>query len=91
MVRAETLPGASFRLVVARTCFTGFYYIYFFPSLLYHLLRLRPGVVYCYEEAHTLMGALVLLLRRLFLPRTRVLLYAAQNLKKQYPLPFRLF
>ncbi|HEX8600702.1 MAG TPA: glycosyltransferase family 4 protein [Chloroflexia bacterium] len=91
MVRAETLPGASFRVIVARTVFTGFYYIYFFPSLIYHLLRLRPDIVYCYEEAHTLMGALVLLLRRLFMPRTRVLLYAAQNIKKKYPLPFRLF
>ncbi|HEX8219985.1 MAG TPA: glycosyltransferase family 4 protein [Chloroflexia bacterium] len=91
MVRAETLPGASFRVIVARTAFTGLYYIYFFPTLLYHLLRLRPDIIYCYEEAHTLMGALTLLLRRLFLPRTRVLLYAAQNIKKRYPLPFRLF
>ncbi len=91
MVRAETLPGARFGVIVARTVFTGFYYIYFFPSLIYHLLRLRPDIVYCYEEAHTLMGALVLLLRRLFMPRTRVLLYAAQNIKKKYPLPFRLF
>ena len=32
-----------------------------------------------------------LLLRRLFMPRTRVILYAAQNIKKQYPVPFRLF
>lgn len=91
MVRAERLPGARFRLVVARTVFTGFYYIYFFPSLVFHLLRLRPHIIYCYEEAHTLMGALVLLLRRLFMPRTRVLLYAAQNIKKKYPIPFRLF
>ncbi|HEY0071333.1 MAG TPA: glycosyltransferase family 4 protein [Chloroflexia bacterium] len=91
MVRAETLPDARFGLVVARTMFTGFYYIYFFPSLLYHLLRLRPDIIYCYEEAHTLMGALVLLLRRRFMPRARVFLYAAQNIKKKYPFPFRLF
>lgn len=91
MVHTEKLPDARFRTIVARTAFTGMYYIYFFPSLLYHLLRLRPDIVYCYEEAHTLMGALVLLLRRFFMPRTRVLLYAAQNIKKKYPLPFRLF
>lgn len=91
MVRAETLPAAGFRYIVARTIFTGYYYVYFFPSLLYHLLRLRPDVIYCYEEAHTFVAALVLLLRRLFLPRSRVLLYAAQNVEKRYPLPFRLF
>lgn len=91
MVQAEALPDARFRYIVARTIFTGYYYIYFFPSLLYHLLRLRPDVIYCYEEAHTFMAALVLLLRRLFLPRSRVLLYAAQNVEKRYPLPFRLF
>ena len=90
MVHAETLPGACFRTIVGRTAFTGFYYIYFFPSLLYHLLRLRQDIIYCYEEAHTLMGALVLLLRRLFMPESRVILYAAQNIKKKYPLPFRL-
>lgn len=91
MVRAEILPGAGFRLIVAHTLFTGYYYIYFFPSLLYSLLRLRPDVIYCYEEAHTFMAALVLLLRRVFFPRSQVILYAAQNIKKQYPLPFRLF
>ncbi len=91
IVWAETLPDARFRFIVARTLFTGYYYIYFFPGLLYHLLRIRPDVIYCYEEAHTLMAAIVLFLRRLFLPRSRVLLYAAQNIEKRYPLPFRLF
>lgn len=91
MVEAETLPGARFRYIVARTFFTGYYYIYFFPGLLLYLLRTRPHIIYCYEEAHTFMAALVLLLRRLFLPRSRVLLYAAQNVKKKYPVPFRYF
>ena len=94
MVKAERGEGAkdgSYRLITARTLFTGLYYVYFYPSLLFHLLRLRPDIIYCYEEAHTLIGAMTLLLRRLFLPRSKVLLYAAQNIKKQYPLPFRLF
>jgi glycosyltransferase involved in cell wall biosynthesis len=91
MVHAEGPLSYSYRLIKARTLFTGFYYVYFFPSLLYHLLRYRPHVIYCYEEAHTFMSACVLLLRRIFMPRTRVLLYAAQNIKKRYPFPFRLF
>jgi glycosyltransferase involved in cell wall biosynthesis len=90
-VHAEGPISGNYRLIKARTLFTGFYYVYFFPSLLYHLLRYRPNIVYCYEEAHTLMAAAVLLMRRVFMPRTRVLLYAAQNIKKCYPLPFRLF
>ncbi|MBF6614109.1 MAG: glycosyltransferase [Chloroflexi bacterium] len=91
MVSAEDPGNVSYRLVKARTLFTGFYYIYFFPSLLYQLWRYRPDIIYCYEEAHTFMAVFVLTLRRLFLPESRVLLYAAQNIKKRYPLPFRLF
>jgi glycosyltransferase involved in cell wall biosynthesis len=91
MVRAEDPAIPNFRLVKARTLFTGFYYIYFFPSLLFQLLRYRPDIIYCYEEAHTLMAACVLAFRRLFLPRSVVLLYAAQNIVKRYPIPFRLF
>ena len=95
MVRAEPdcagdeAPG--YRVIEAHTLFTGFYFIYLFPSLLYHLLRYRPKIIYCYEESHTLISTLVLLVRRTFLPDSKVLLYAAQNIKKRYPLPFRLF
>lgn len=94
MVEAEpeeqgtSLP--NYRVIAARTLFTGLYYIYLYPSLLYQLLKYRPNIIYCYEEPHTSISALVLLLRRLFLPRSKVLLYAAQNIKKKYPLPFRL-
>jgi glycosyltransferase involved in cell wall biosynthesis len=91
MVRAEDPAVSNFHLIKARTVFTGLYYMYFYPGLLYHLLRQRPDVIYCYEEAHSFLAACTLLLRRLFLPRSRVLLYAAQNIKKRYPLPFRLF
>ncbi len=91
MVEAEPSYAESYRVIMARTLFTGLYYIYLFPSLLYQLLRYRPDIIYCYEEAHTLIAASVLFLRRIFLPESRVLLYAAQNIKKRYPLPFRLF
>ncbi len=90
-VHAEDPGDRDYRLVKATTLFTGFYYIYFFPSLLYQLLRYRPDVIYCYEEAHTLLAACLLVLRLIFLPHSQVLLYAAQNIKKRYPLPFRLF
>jgi glycosyltransferase involved in cell wall biosynthesis len=91
MVHAEPSDDSGYRLVTARTIFTGFYYVYIFPSLLYQLLRYRPDIIYCYEEAHTLIAACVLFLRRIFLPKSKVLLYAAQNIKKRYPIPFRLF
>jgi glycosyltransferase involved in cell wall biosynthesis len=90
MVTAERMDG-PYRHIAACTLFTGFYYVYFFPSLLFHLLRLKPDVIYLYEEAHTLIGAMVLLMRRLFLRRSKVLLYAAQNIKKRYPPPFTMF
>jgi len=91
MVHAEPSDDSGYRLVTAHTVFTGLYYLYIFPSLLYQLLRYRPDIIYCYEEAHTLIAACVLFLRRIFLPESKVLLYAAQNIKKRYPIPFRLF
>ena len=91
MVRAEGPVSDTYQLIRASTLFTGFYYVYLFPSLLYHLLRYRPHIIYCYNEAHTLLAACCLLARRIFLPKSRVLLYAAQNIKKRYPFPFRLF
>ncbi|MGA7730591.1 MAG: glycosyltransferase [Chloroflexia bacterium] len=95
MVHAESDPpevaaASNYRHITARTLFTGFYYIYLFPSLLYQLLKYRPQIIYCYEEAHTLIAALTLLFRRIFLPDSKVLLYAAQNIKKRYPFLFRL-
>ncbi|HEX9988179.1 MAG TPA: glycosyltransferase family 4 protein [Chloroflexia bacterium] len=91
MVHAERPSSGNYRLIRARTIFTGFYYVYFFPGLFYHLLRAKPDVIYCYEEAHTLLSALILAFRHLFMPDAHLLLYAAQNIKKRYPLPFRLF
>jgi glycosyltransferase involved in cell wall biosynthesis len=91
MVNAEPPPAHDYRVVTARTLFTGLYYIYLYPGLLYQLLRSHPDVIYCYEEPHTLIAACVLLLRRLFLPNSKVILYAAQNIKKRYPPPFSLF
>ena len=83
-------PGVTIH--PARTWFTGFYYIYLFPGLLGTLLRLRPDVLHVYEEAHSLLPALILLLRpwleRLWGRRVPVILYAAQNVVKPYPWPF---
>lgn len=84
-------PGSGYRVLTGWTTLTGLYYLYYFPGLVFRLLRMRPDVVYCYEEAHTLLAAAVLLILRLFMPRTRVLLYAAQNIVKRYPWPFRMF
>ncbi|HET9494372.1 MAG TPA: glycosyltransferase family 4 protein [Chloroflexia bacterium] len=92
MVHSEpSPPGSGYRVLNGRTTLTGLYYLYYYPGLLSRLRRMRPDIVYCYEEAHTLLAAAVLLIRRLFLPRTRVLLYAAQNIVKRYPWPFRMF
>jgi glycosyltransferase involved in cell wall biosynthesis len=84
-------PGVTIH--PARTWFTGWYYIYLFPGLLITLLRLRPDVLHVYEEAHSLLPALILLLRpllaRLWRRPVPVILYAAQNIVKRYPWPFR--
>jgi glycosyltransferase involved in cell wall biosynthesis len=92
MVHSEpSPPGSGYRVLNGWTTLTGLYYLYYYPGLLFRLRRLRPDIVYCYEEAHTMLAAAVLLIRRVFMPRTKVLLYAAQNIVKRYPWPFRMF
>jgi glycosyltransferase involved in cell wall biosynthesis len=44
-----------------------------------------------HEEPCSLAAAEVRLLRRVFQPRSKLLLYSAQNIHKRYPLPFRHF
>jgi glycosyltransferase involved in cell wall biosynthesis len=44
-----------------------------------------------HEEPFSLAAAELRLLRRVFQPRSKLLLYSAQNIPKRYPLPFRRF
>ena len=84
-------PGVTIH--PGRTWLTGRYYLYLFPNLLSVLWRVRPDVLHVYEEAHSLLPALVLLVRpwlaRLWGRPLPVILYAAQNVVKRYPWPFR--
>ncbi len=95
MVRLERRSAPDYAIHAGRVLFPHHYYAYFFPGLLGYLLRIRPGVLHVYEEAHSLLPFLVLLMRplleRLWRRRVPVVLYAAQNIVKRYPLPFRWF
>lgn len=52
MVRAEpSPPGSGYHVLTGWTTLTGLYFLYYFPGLLFRLRRLRPEIVYCYEEA----------------------------------------
>lgn len=55
------------------------------------LRKVKPDIIDAYEEPFSLVMGQILLLRRLFAPRTKLLFYSAQNIYKRYPAPFSLF
>jgi glycosyltransferase involved in cell wall biosynthesis len=95
MVALERRRAECYTIHPAPVLFPHHYYLYFFPGLLIRLLRIRPDVLHVYEEAHSFLPFLILLLRplleRVWGRRVPVLLYAAQNIVKRYPPPFRWF
>jgi glycosyltransferase involved in cell wall biosynthesis len=95
LVRLERGHDPAYTIHSAPVLFPHHYYVYLFPGLLGHLLRIRPHVLHVYEEAHSLLAFAILALRPLLERhwgrRVPVILYAAQNIVKRYPLPFRLF
>jgi glycosyltransferase involved in cell wall biosynthesis len=95
MLALERTRAPNYTIEAGRVLFARHYYLYLFPDLLGRLLRARPDIIYLYEEAHTLIAFLTLLLRpaleRRWGRRVPVLLYAAQNIVKRYPPPFRFF
>ncbi|HUS16960.1 MAG TPA: glycosyltransferase family 4 protein [Chloroflexia bacterium] len=95
MVPLERRSAPGYAIHPARVLFPHHYYVYFFPNVLWHLLRVRPNILHVYEEAHSFLPFLILLLRpllgRLWGRRVPVILYAAQNVVKRYPWPFRAF
>jgi len=54
------------------------------------LRRVRPEIVDCYEEPFSLVMGQVLSRLRLHAVGAKLMFYSAQNIRKQYPLPFRL-
>jgi glycosyltransferase involved in cell wall biosynthesis len=95
MVALEQRHAECYTIHPAPVLFPHHYYLYFFPGLLVRLLRIRPDVLHVYEEAHSFLPFLILLLRPLLEclwgRHVPVLLYAAQNIVKRYPPPFRWF
>jgi glycosyltransferase involved in cell wall biosynthesis len=95
MTPLERTHAPGYAIHARRVWFPRHYYGYLFPGLLGVLWRVRPAVLHVYEEAHSLLPFLILLLRPLLALLWRrplpVILYAAQNIVKRYPPPFRWF
>ncbi len=95
MVALEPGPPAGYAIHPRPVLFSHHYYVYLIPGLLRALGRLRPDILHVYEEPHSLLAFLILLLRpaleRAWGRPLPVLLYAAQNVVKRYPPPFRWF
>jgi glycosyltransferase involved in cell wall biosynthesis len=84
----ERLYTAGYELVVEPMVLNGNYHLHFYPGLGRQIRRLKPDLVHIDEEPYNLATAHALWLARRAGART--LFFSWQNLKRTYPLPFRL-
>jgi glycosyltransferase involved in cell wall biosynthesis len=90
--RVELDPGPDGFVVPARTWGSHPALFAYDPLPILRLVRRqRFDHIDVHEEPCSLAAAEVRLLRRLFQPRSTLLLYSAQNIPKRYPWPFRCF
>jgi len=72
------------------TLFTNHTALSFYIWGVYRLLwQIKPDIIDVYEEPWSLTTLQVLLFKMMFLRRSKVMFYSAQNINKKYPMPFR--
>jgi glycosyltransferase involved in cell wall biosynthesis len=73
------------------TLFTNHTALCFYIWSVYKLLwQIKPDIIDVYEEPWSLTTLQVLLFKKLFLRKSKVMFYSAQNVNKKYPFPFNL-
>ena len=81
----------DYAIYSGQTLFTGHNAFSFYITSLYRLLfRIKPDIIDIYEEPWSLTTFQTILFKRLFLRKSKVMFYSAQNINKKYPFPFNL-
>ncbi|MCK4518550.1 MAG: glycosyltransferase family 4 protein [Candidatus Omnitrophica bacterium] len=79
----------SYAVYKGRTLFTNHTALSFYLFSVYKLLwSIKPDIIDIYEEPWSLTTLQVLLFKKLFLKKSKVMFYSAQNINKKYPFPF---
>jgi glycosyltransferase involved in cell wall biosynthesis len=87
-IRLERAYTAGYELVIEPIVFNGSFHLYFYPRLGRRLRAFAPDVVHVDEEPYNFATFHALRLAKRSGART--LWFTWQNLKRRYPLPFRL-
>ncbi len=83
----ERVPASGYRLVVTPIAWNGRFHLHYYPYLPRLLRHLRPDVLHIDEEPYNLATFLALRAGRRVGART--LFFSWQNLRRDYPPPFR--
>ena len=88
----ETIPDDLFPVHTARTFFSGHMQLFAYDPLpiIKALRRHRPHIIDMDHEPYSVPCAEIISLRNLYAPTTPIVMQAAQNIYKDYPLPFSL-
>lgn len=88
----ETVPGDLFPVHTARTFFSGHMQLFAYDPLpiIKALRRHRPHIIDMDHEPYSVPCAEIISLRNRCAPDTPIVMQAAQNIYKDYPLPFSL-
>lgn len=83
-------PGFQGRIVAVGVFLKGKIPLHFYHFEIFKAIaREQPDIIYIHNEPYTLSTFQIMLYNAIFLHKT-IGFYAAQNLRKKYPLPFRL-
>lgn len=79
----------EYAIYKGRTLFTNSTALSFYLFSVYKLLwRIKPDIIDIYEEPWSLTTLQILLFKMIFLRKSKVMFYSAQNISKKYPFPF---
>ncbi len=79
----------DYTIYKGRILFTSHTALSFYIFGVYKLLwQIKPDIIDIYEEPWSLTTLQILLFRKLFLRKSKVMFYSAQNINKKYPFPF---
>jgi glycosyltransferase involved in cell wall biosynthesis len=90
-VYLEKEYSPDYAIYKGRSVFTNHVALSFYLCSIFKLLRrIKPDIIDIYEEPWSLTTLQVLLYKKIFLRKSKVMFYSAQNINKKYPFPFNL-
>ena len=82
-----------FKIYNSKTLFTNRVPLFIYNpfTLIKAMINEKPDIIDIHEEPYSLAAIEVILLKKIFSSKSKVVFYSAQNILKKYPLPIRFF